>query len=127
MKAWSFYLDRWLLLYGDNGVVTGAGYADVRVGLPALWLLVGLAVVAAGGAFVNVWVRSTPLAIAAALIAFGGAFLRRRGARPLPALCRQAERAELEKIVYRAQHRSHAAGLQSRRFTVKPFPADAGR
>ena len=29
----------YLLLYGDNGVVVCASYTDVRVGLPALWLI----------------------------------------------------------------------------------------
>ena len=40
IEAWSFWLDRYLLVYSDNGVVVGAGYADVHVGLPLLWLLI---------------------------------------------------------------------------------------
>ena len=36
VQAWSYVLDRYLLLYNDNGVVVGAGYADVHVELPAL-------------------------------------------------------------------------------------------
>ena len=36
VKAWSYVLDRYLLLYGDNGVVVGASYTDVHVGLPGL-------------------------------------------------------------------------------------------
>src|SRR6266403_1641541 len=47
VKAWSYGLDRYLLLYGDNGVVVGAGYTDIHVGLPVLWLLIGLSIVAA--------------------------------------------------------------------------------
>jgi len=47
VKAWSYGLDRYLLLYGDNGVVVGASYTDVHVELPVLWLLIGLAVIAA--------------------------------------------------------------------------------
>ena len=43
VKAWSYVLDRFLLLYNDNGVVVGAGYTDVHVVLPVLWLLVCLA------------------------------------------------------------------------------------
>src|SRR5262249_51161932 len=31
VKAWSYGLDRFLLLYGDNGVVVGAGYSDIHV------------------------------------------------------------------------------------------------
>ena len=34
VKAWSYGLDRYLLLYGDNGVVVGASYTDIHVGLP---------------------------------------------------------------------------------------------
>ena len=40
VKAWSYALDRFLPLYNDNGVVVGAGYTDVHVELPVLWLLV---------------------------------------------------------------------------------------
>jgi uncharacterized membrane protein (UPF0182 family) len=28
VKAWSYSLDRYLLLYGDNGVVVGASYTE---------------------------------------------------------------------------------------------------
>src|SRR6266487_4611976 len=31
VKAWSYGLDRYLLLYGDNGVVVGASYTDIHV------------------------------------------------------------------------------------------------
>ena len=47
VKALSYVLDRYLLLYDDNGVVVGASYTDVHVELPILWLLIGLAIVAA--------------------------------------------------------------------------------
>ncbi len=75
VKAWSYALDRYLLLYDDNGVVVGAGYADVHVELPALWLLIGLAAIAAIVAFANIRRRSAPLVIAATLLVFGGAFV----------------------------------------------------
>src|SRR6266545_690749 len=42
VKTWSYGLDRYLLLYGDNGVVVGASYTDIHVELPVLWLLIGL-------------------------------------------------------------------------------------
>src|SRR5260370_16428448 len=47
VKAWSYGLDRYLLLFGDNGVVVGASYTDIHVELPVLWFLVGLSMVAA--------------------------------------------------------------------------------
>ena len=75
VKAWSYVLDRYLLLYNDNGVVVGAGYTDVHVELPALWLLIGLAAVAAIAAWANVRLRRISLVIAAPLLVFGGSFL----------------------------------------------------
>ncbi|WP_179405385.1 UPF0182 family protein [Burkholderia guangdongensis] len=53
LKAWSWWLDRFLLLYDNNGVVVGAGYTDVHVVLPVLWLLAGLALAAAVALSIN--------------------------------------------------------------------------
>lgn len=75
VKAWSYVLDRYLLLYGNNGVVVGAGYTDIHVGLPVLWLLVGLSSVAAFAACANARVRTYRLPAAAIVLLFGGAFL----------------------------------------------------
>ena len=75
IKAWSYALDRYLMLYNDNGVVVGAGYADVHVELPALWLLIGFAAVAAIVAWANVRLRTLRLLIAAPVLVFGGSFL----------------------------------------------------
>src|SRR5947209_6405027 len=75
VKAWSYGLDRYLLLYGDNGVVVGAGYTDVHVELPVLWLLIGLSIVAAFAAWANIRVRTYRLPAAAAVLAFGGFLL----------------------------------------------------
>src|SRR4051812_9512452 len=47
VKAWSYGLDRYLLLYRDNGVVVGASYTDLHVELPVLELLMALALLAA--------------------------------------------------------------------------------
>ena len=49
VKAWSYGLDRYLLLYGDNGVVVGASYTDIHVDLPILWLLISGPPFATGG------------------------------------------------------------------------------
>lgn len=75
MKAWSYGLDRYLLLYGDNGVVVGASYTDLHVVLPVLWLLIGAAVVAAIVSWTNLWVRTYKLPLAAAALVFGSAFV----------------------------------------------------
>ena len=61
VKAWSYYLDRFLLLYGDNGVVVGASYTDLTIGLPVLWVLVGLSFVASVAALANLsGIATTP-------------------------------------------------------------------
>jgi len=44
-----FYLDRFEILQeGGNGAVFGAGYTDVNVMVPALWLMIGATLVLAG-------------------------------------------------------------------------------
>jgi uncharacterized protein len=62
VKAWSYGLDRYLLLYHDNGVVVGASYTDIHVELPVLWLLIGLSTFAAFASWANLRV-------------FGGSFV----------------------------------------------------
>src|SRR5258708_32522450 len=83
VKAWSYGLDRFLLLYGDNGVVVGAGYTDVHVELPVLWVLMALASVAPLASWANVWVRTWKLPAGGAALVFGGSFVL---ARAFPAL-----------------------------------------
>jgi uncharacterized membrane protein (UPF0182 family) len=39
--AWGFYLDRYALLQSTRGAVYGAGYTDVHVMLPAIWVMLG--------------------------------------------------------------------------------------
>ena len=53
VKAWSYGLDRYLLLYSDNGVVVGASFTNIHVELPILWLLMGLSIVVALVAWAN--------------------------------------------------------------------------
>jgi uncharacterized protein len=75
VKAWSYGLDRYLLLYGDNGVVVGASYTDIHVELPVLWMLIGLSIVAAFTAWANVRTRTYRLPAAAAVLVFGGSLV----------------------------------------------------
>src|SRR6202040_437103 len=74
VKAWSYGLDRYLLLYGDNGVVVGASYTDIHIQLPILWLMIGLSIIAAFIAGANVRLRTQWLPAAAAVLVFGGSF-----------------------------------------------------
>src|SRR5215203_7477805 len=68
VKAWSYGLDRYLLLYGDNGVVVGASYTDIHVGLPGLWLLIALSIIAAFAAWANLRLRTYWLPAAAFIL-----------------------------------------------------------
>ncbi|MGB7916431.1 MAG: UPF0182 family protein, partial [Rhodomicrobium sp.] len=70
-----YWLDRYFLLYGDNGVVVGAAYTDVNIELPVLWVLVGLASVAAIASWANMWVRSYRLPAVGAGLVFGASFV----------------------------------------------------
>src|SRR3979490_2743979 len=75
VKAWSYGLDRFLLLYSDNGVVVGAGYTDLNVRLPILWLLIGLAAICAIASWVNVRWRTWRIPAAAVALLFGSSFV----------------------------------------------------
>jgi uncharacterized membrane protein (UPF0182 family) len=75
VKAWSYGLDRYLLLYGDNGVVVGASYTDIHVGLPGLWLMIGISVIAAFAAWANLRVRTYRLPAAAIVLVGIGSFM----------------------------------------------------
>src|SRR5262249_58729722 len=75
LKAWSYYLDRFLLLYSDNGVVVGAGYTDVELRLPVLWLLIGLALAGPVALALNLRLPNWLIPVAALALLFGGSFL----------------------------------------------------
>ena len=47
----------------------------MHVGLPVLWLLIGLAVIAAIVSWTNMWVRTYKVPLAAAVLVFGSAFV----------------------------------------------------
>jgi uncharacterized protein len=65
VKAFTYWLDRFHLLYGDNGVVVGASYTDVHLQLPVLWLLILVAAAGALACFENLRRRSWRLPAAA--------------------------------------------------------------
>ncbi|TKC83116.1 UPF0182 family protein [Trinickia terrae] len=127
LKAWSYWLDRFLLLYRDNGVVTGASYTDIHVELPVLWLLIGLALAAAAASWANMRRRSWRVPAASALLVFGGSFVL---AIVYPALFERfyVKPSELQlETPYLAHNIAltrQAYGLD--RIEVKPFPAEEG-
>jgi uncharacterized membrane protein (UPF0182 family) len=46
VRAWGYWLDRYQLMYSERGTVTGAAYTDINAELPALYLLIGVSVIA---------------------------------------------------------------------------------
>jgi uncharacterized membrane protein (UPF0182 family) len=127
VKAWSYWLDRYLLLYGDNGVVVGATYTDVQVELPVLSLLVGLASAAAFASWANLWVRSYKLPAVGAALVFGSSFLL---ALAFPALFQRVyvkpNELQLETPYLQRNIALTREAYNLRQFTVKPFPAEQG-
>ncbi len=127
VKAWSYWLDRFLLLYGDNDVVVGAAYTDVHVELPVLWVLAALASAAAIASWANMWVQSYKLPAAGAGLVFGASILL---SMIFPALFQriyvkpnelQLETPYLQRNISLTQE-----AYNLRQITVKPFPAEQG-
>ncbi|MGO8917533.1 MAG: UPF0182 family protein [Stellaceae bacterium] len=125
VKAWSYGLDRFLLLYGDNGVVVGAGYTDIHVELPILWVLVGLACAAALLSWANLRRRTYKLPLAAAVLVFGGSFAL---ALVFPALFQRfyvkPNELQLEAPFLQRNIALTQEAYNLRKVTVKPFPAE---
>ena len=125
MKAWSYVLDRYLLLYGDNGVVVGASYTDVHVGLPGLWLMIGLLIIAAFAALANLRVRTYRLPAAAVMLVVIGSFVL-SGA--VPVLFRQffvkPSELELEKPYIERNIALTRQAYNLDKIAAKPFAAE---
>ncbi|MCP4621102.1 MAG: UPF0182 family protein [Bradyrhizobium sp.] len=125
VKAWSYALDRYLLLYGDNGVVVGASYTDVHVRLPVLWLMIGLSIVAALVAWANLRARSYRLPVAAIMLVVIGS-LALSGV--VPALFRQffvrPSELELEKPYIERNIALTRQAYNLDKIAAKPFAAE---
>jgi uncharacterized membrane protein (UPF0182 family) len=65
VRAGQYFLDRFDLAFSSRGVVDGATYTDIKAQLPALNLLIFIAVVAGGLFLVNIWRRGWVLPIIA--------------------------------------------------------------
>ncbi|MGH6828435.1 MAG: UPF0182 family protein [Rhizomicrobium sp.] len=74
-QASAFWLERYQLLYGNNGVVVGASYTDVHVELPILWGLIALCLASAIASFLNVRAQSIKIPVVSAAVVFGGALI----------------------------------------------------
>src|SRR6516164_205778 len=125
VKAWSYGLERYQLLYGDNGVVVGASYTDIHVGLPVLWLLIGLSIIAAIAAWTNVKMHTFRIPVAAVVLVFGGsfvffgvfpAFFNRVFVKP--------NELQLEKPYIQRNIELTQLAYNLHQITAKPFPAE---
>jgi uncharacterized membrane protein (UPF0182 family) len=127
IKAWSYSLDRYLLLYGDNGVVVGASYADLHVELPMLWVLMGLASAAAIASWANVRARTWQLPAALAIIVFGGSLML---GTIVPASFERffvkPSELQLETPYIQRNIAMTREAYNLGHITVKPFPAEQG-
>jgi uncharacterized protein len=68
LKAWGYRLDQFSLVFSPRGVVTGASYTDVHAQLPALRLLMVVALVCALLFFLNVRSRDFTLPVVGTLL-----------------------------------------------------------
>lgn len=127
VKAWSYGLDRYQLLYSDNGVVVGAGYTDLHVRLPVLWLLAGLAIACAVACWVNVRWRAWRIPAGALVLLFGSSFVlyllipsffQRLYVKP--------SELELETPYIARNIASTRQAYNLQQIAVKPFPAEEG-
>lgn len=59
LLSWGFFLDRYELLFKTDGIVFGAGYTDVMIQLPSIWILFILSLVLSLIFFLNHWVKLT--------------------------------------------------------------------
>ncbi len=95
LLAWGLFLDRYQLLFRRDGLVFGAGYTDVHVELPAIWITLALVTGLAVLIGVSRWMRIRRLlgftAVATVVVWVGGLLL-------LPAVIQQfsVEPNELE-------------------------------
>jgi uncharacterized membrane protein (UPF0182 family) len=127
VKAWSYWLDRYLLLYNNNGVVVGASYTDVHVVLPALSVLVLFAAAAALASWAGLWVKSYKLTAAGAVLVFGSSFVL---ASAFPALFQRVyvkpNELQLETPYLQNNIILTREAYNLRQIAVKPFPAEQG-
>src|SRR5258708_10050628 len=124
VKAWSYGLDRFLLLYSDHGVVVGAGYTDLHVRLPILWFMAGLAAACAIAAGAAVRWRTWRLPAAAAALLVASSIVV---ARMFPALFHRfsvkPSELQLETPYIERNIALTRPGYNLQQIAVKPLPA----
>ena len=125
IEAWSFWLDRYLLLYGDNGVVVGASYTDVNVRLPILVLLIVLSCAAALACLVNIRLRTVRIPVMSAAVVLGiSLFLMPLAAALFSRVFVKPNELKLEEPYIAANIDLTREAYKLGNVVVKPFTAD---
>ncbi|MDE2134315.1 MAG: UPF0182 family protein [Alphaproteobacteria bacterium] len=124
-EAWAYWLERYLLLYGDNGVVVGAGYTDVHVQLPILWGLIVLCCAGAVACFANLRARTFRIPLVSAALVLGCAFV----VTPLFTALYQRVYVKPNELNFEAPYIARNIALtreayKLKNIVVKPFQAD---
>ncbi|MBI3975917.1 MAG: UPF0182 family protein, partial [Armatimonadetes bacterium] len=118
-----FWLDAYGLVYSPTGVVTGAGYTDVHVVLPALRVMAVLFGLAALLMFANVRLRTIRFAVAVVLVTIAAWFL---GLRLLPGVVQtlrvRPSELTLETPYIQRNIQGTLAGYGLHRVTERDFP-----
>ena len=123
VKAGDYALQRYGLLFGDNGVVFGAAYTDVHLRLSLLTALVGISLVAGVLSAANAQVLGFRLPVAAVVLVFGASLIEGI----VPSLF-QSYRVKPDELrlesPYIAQNIAFTRyGFALDRIASKPFPA----
>lgn len=125
IEAWSFDLDRYMLLYGDNGVVVGASYTDIHVELPILMALIALCCIAAIASFANVRLRSLKIPLVSLALVFGTAYALAPVVTALfQRLYVKPNELQLESTYIARDIAMTREAYKLRNIVVKPFTAD---
>lgn len=124
VKAGDYVLQRYDLLFNDNGVVFGAAYTDVHLRLPLLTILVAAALLAAILSAANVRALGVRLPVAAVVLLFGSVVLDGI----IPSLF-QSYRVKPDELRLEAPYIAQTIaqtryGFALDRFSSKPFPAE---
>jgi len=75
MISWGYYLDRYGLLFKPDGLVFGAGYTDVTILLPSIWILAFLTLALSVMLFSRRWITFGKLIPYTAILTVGVAIL----------------------------------------------------
>jgi hypothetical protein len=125
IEALSSFLNRYLLLYGDNGVVVGAGYTDVHIRLPILDLLIVICCAAAIACFVNARLHRRRVAIISALaVVVTWLLILPLGSALFERVYVKANELRLEQPYIANNISLTREAYKLSNIVVKPFPAD---